>query len=102
VAQKNDVLPLSKPVVGISGKVYKELPIPAGTPMFASTVGHSLYGRLSIRISVEITEAETRFTHYRNKDLWGPDAHEFRPERWFNMDEKPEYPFGVYSNLCVT
>ena len=38
---------------------------------------------------------------HRNKDLWGSDAHEFRPERWFDANEKPESPFGVYSNLCV-
>jgi len=42
-ATKDDVLPLTKPVVGISGKVYKELPVSAGTPVFISTVGYNLY-----------------------------------------------------------
>ena len=37
----------------------------------------------------------------RNKDLWGPDAYEFRPERWFDMNKRPESPVGVYGNLCV-
>jgi hypothetical protein len=37
----------------------------------------------------------------RNKDLWGPDAYEFRPERWLDVNQKPESPFGVYSNVCV-
>lgn len=40
--KKDDILPLSKPIVGISGKVYKELPIPAGTPVTISTVGYNL------------------------------------------------------------
>ena len=31
--------------------------------------------------------------------MWGPDAHQFRPERWFEMDEKVESPVGVYGNL---
>ena len=37
----------------------------------------------------------------RNKEVWGPDAYEFRPERWLNVNEKPESPVGVYGNLCV-
>ena len=37
----------------------------------------------------------------RNQDLWGSDAHEFRPERWFEMKEQVESPVGVYGNLYV-
>ena len=43
VPKKDDVLPLSKPLVGVSGKVYNELPVPAGTATFISTVGYNLY-----------------------------------------------------------
>ena len=35
----------------------------------------------------------------RNQDVWGPDAHQFRPERWFEMKEQAESPVGVYGNL---
>jgi len=76
--KKDDLLPLSKPVVGLSGKVYKDLPVPAGTVVTISTVGYNL-----------------------NKDLWGPDAYEFRPERWLSMNGKPESPVGIYGNLVT-
>lgn len=99
VPKKDDVLPLSKPVVGISGKVYNELYVPAGTSVTISTVGYNLYvfphGPRAHRLKAVPL-------YYRNKDLWGPDAYEFRPERWFDMNEKPETPVGVYGNLCVT
>ncbi|KAF9778997.1 cytochrome P450 [Thelephora terrestris] len=75
---EDDVLPLSKPIVGLSGKVYNDLHVPAGTIVAVSTVGYNL-----------------------NKDVWGPDAYEFRPERWLDMNEKVESPVGVYGNLAT-
>ena len=40
-----------------------------------------------------------RCSRGRNQGLWGPDAYEFRPERWFEMDEQVESPVGVDGNL---
>jgi len=78
VATKDDVLPLTKPIVGVSGKVYKELPVPAGTLIRISMVGYNL-----------------------NKDVWGSDAREFRPERWLETSKEPETHVGVYGNLST-
>ena len=47
-----------------------------------------------------LTLVETTGPFRRNKDIWGRDADEFRPERWFEMSEKRETSFGVYGNLC--
>lgn len=43
IPNKDTVLPLSRPVVGVSGKVYNELPVPAGTYMSISVTGYNLY-----------------------------------------------------------
>ena len=43
MASKDDVLPLSKPIVGVSGKVYEELPVPAGTGILISILAYNLY-----------------------------------------------------------
>jgi len=75
---EDDVLPLTKPVIGTSGRVYTELPVPKGIPLCISTMGYNL-----------------------NKELWGSDAHEFRPERWLEMKEQVESPVGVYGNLST-
>ena len=40
---QDDVLPLTKPIVGISGKVYTELPISKGTVIAIPTSGYNLY-----------------------------------------------------------
>ena len=39
---EDDILPLTKPIVGASGRVYTELPIPKGTPTYISVVGYNL------------------------------------------------------------
>jgi hypothetical protein len=42
VVRNDDVIPLSKPVVGVSGKVYNSLQIPRGISLLASLHGYNL------------------------------------------------------------
>ena len=37
----------------------------------------------------------------RNKDVFGQDANEFRPERWLDEEKKIESKMGVYSGLMT-
>jgi len=79
ITWQDDVLPLTRPVIGRSGKTYHRLPVPKGTIVHVSMWGYNL-----------------------NKDVWGPDAMEFRPERWLEASsEKTETPLGVYGNLLT-
>lgn len=77
-ASEDDILPLSKPVVGISGKTHNQLAIPKGTVVAISTFGPNL-----------------------NREVWGADAYEWRPEWWLKASVNPESPVGLYGNLAT-
>ncbi|KAJ6607567.1 cytochrome P450 [Mycena sp. CBHHK59/15] len=60
-AFEDAVLPLSTPIIGVDGTVMNTITVPKGT---------------SIQISLAAAN--------HNKQIWGEDALEFRPERWTN------------------
>ena len=72
-------MPLSKPIRGLDGTLINEIPVPEGTIV--------LIGMLASN---------------RNAELWGPDAEEWKPERWLNpLPEavtEAHIP-GIYSHL---
>ena len=45
MAMEDNVLPLAKPIIGVSEKVYDELPVPAGTLTTVSLTGYNMYVR---------------------------------------------------------
>ncbi|OSD00376.1 cytochrome P450 [Trametes coccinea BRFM310] len=80
-ARADAVLPLSKPIQAKDGSILNSIPIPKGTVVF-----------------VAIQAANV------SRDLWGPDALVWRPERW--LEPLPETVTeakipGVYSNLMT-
>ncbi|KAH9852524.1 cytochrome P450 [Lenzites betulinus] len=78
---KNATLPLFRPIRGVDGTMMSEIPIPKGSVIVLNCSGCNT-----------------------NKDLWGSDAYEWKPERW--LGELPKeigdarVP-GVYSNLMT-
>ena len=78
-AMKDTVLPLSKPVRGSNGTLISEIVVPKGTSIIIGIRGCNVC-----------------------KDLWGPDAKEWKPERWLSplpsAVKNAKIP-GVYSNL---
>ncbi|KAJ6543029.1 cytochrome P450 [Mycena capillaripes] len=78
MAMEDDVLPLSKPYVDKEGKSHDSLPIPKGQ-----------------MIHIPILAVNT------DKEIWGEDAGEFKPERWENIPEATSAIPGVWANLLT-
>ncbi|KAJ7083852.1 cytochrome P450 [Mycena epipterygia] len=77
-AARDEVLPLSKPLVSKSGKIITELPIPKNMSLCVSAA-----------------------TYNRNTDVFGEDAHVFNPERWLDGTVQTTTKLGVYGNLMT-
>lgn len=78
-AKKDTVLSFSKPIRGKDGRALNEIFIPKGTELYIGILGCNT-----------------------DKDLWGDDALEWKPERWMsplpNAVTNASIP-GVYSNV---
>ncbi|KAJ7252811.1 cytochrome P450 [Mycena rebaudengoi] len=72
------VLPLSNPVTLKSGKVITELPIPKGMVIQVSFAGYN-----------------------RHPDVFGEDAHIFRPERYLDGTVQYTTKLGVFGNVMT-
>ncbi|KAJ7762948.1 cytochrome P450 [Mycena metata] len=78
MAMQDDVLPLSKPYIDRDGKAHDSLLIPKGQMMH-----------------IPILAVNT------DPEIWGQDAHEFRPERWEKIPERASAIPGVWANLMT-
>ncbi|KAJ7626907.1 cytochrome P450 [Roridomyces roridus] len=76
MAMQDDVLPLAKPYVDQQGNEHHSLPIRKGQI-----------------IHIPIWAVNT------DKEIWGEDALEFKPERWNNLPEGVKGIPGVWANL---
>ncbi|KAL1728462.1 cytochrome P450 [Schizophyllum commune] len=79
--KKDVVLPFSKPIIGEDGREVSEVLVPAGTV-----------------VVIAIMNAN------RNKEIWGEDADEWKPERWLNplpASVTDAHIPGVYGNLMT-
>jgi len=76
-AGKDIVVPLSEPIYDKDGNVLHEVFLKKGIKIFPNIAAYN-----------------------RHPNLWGPDPHVFRPERWLDMKEN-KVKFGVYGNLGI-
>ncbi|EJD39284.1 cytochrome P450 [Auricularia subglabra TFB-10046 SS5] len=75
-AFQDDVIPLSKPITDVDGNVLTQLRVQKGD-----------------QIQLPIWAIN------RSKDIWGPDADQFRPDRWDNLPEAASTIPGISPNL---
>ncbi|KAJ7731150.1 cytochrome P450 [Mycena maculata] len=68
-AAQDDVIPLGTPIVTPSGELVSSIAIAKGSVILAPT----------------------RCIN-RSEALWGPDAKEFKPERWFEVKKEMKFP----------
>ncbi|PPQ74553.1 hypothetical protein CVT24_004347 [Panaeolus cyanescens] len=73
------ILPLSQPIIGVDGREISEIFVPKGTTVMCGLMASN-----------------------RNTDIWGPDADEWKPERW--LEGLPDsvsdaHLPGIYSHL---
>ncbi|KAJ8083028.1 hypothetical protein PM082_008891 [Marasmius tenuissimus] len=80
MALVDDCIPLSKSIKLTNGKEVREIPVSRGQKVVISIAGYN-----------------------RSKDVFGEDAHVFRPERWLDDGEskKGGTSVGVYANLLT-
>ncbi|KAJ7447517.1 cytochrome P450 [Mycena galericulata] len=78
MAMEDDILPLSHPYIDKEGKAHDSLPIAKGQ-----------------MIHIPILAVNT------DKETWGEDALEFRPERWEHIPEGVNAVPGVWANLIT-
>ncbi|KAJ7599676.1 cytochrome P450 [Mycena floridula] len=76
-ASEDDLLPLSVPVTTRSGQVVSSIAIPKGSQLVAPILAINTFKR-----------------------FWGPDAEEFKPERWIDSSE-PAKDIQAYRHILT-
>jgi len=78
IATKEDVIPVSKPYTDVNGEERDGILVGKGDFILVPILAIN-----------------------RSKDIWGPDAHEFKPERWENLPEAVTNIPGVWGNMLT-
>ncbi|KXN81835.1 Cytochrome P450 4B1 [Leucoagaricus sp. SymC.cos] len=78
IAVKDDVVPLGTPVVDKNGNVRDSILVQKGQSLFVPILAIN-----------------------RSEELWGPDAREFKPERWATVPECASAVPGVWGNILT-
>ncbi|KAH7910533.1 cytochrome P450 [Hygrophoropsis aurantiaca] len=78
IAMKDDILPLDNPFTDKHGQVQTEIKVSKGDPIFIPILAIN-----------------------RSEAIWGPDAKEFKPERWESPPESASNIPGIWGHLLT-
>jgi len=78
IATRDDIIPVEEGYVDRKGVRHDTIRVQKGDSMFIPILAMN-----------------------RSKDIWGEDAHEFRPERWESPPEAAQQIPGVWANLMT-
>ncbi|KAG8215922.1 cytochrome P450 [Butyriboletus roseoflavus] len=78
IAMKDDVLPVEKSYTDRYGVVRNTIMIAKGDPILIPILAMN-----------------------RSEELWGPDSHDFKPERWNNVPEAVSQIPGIWGHLLT-
>lgn len=94
-AGQDDVIPLANPITTKSGQKVSSITVRKGQGV---DVCIHTYNRcvISCRLCLCIS---SNMPVLSNPDVWGPDAHEWNPDRFIKMDKDSPVPLGLHANL---
>jgi cytochrome P450 len=85
-------------------RVYPVVPVDGRRALRDTTLptGGGPDGTSPIYVKKDMTVDYSVYVMHRRKDMWGPDAEEFRPERWDGRKSGWEYlPFNGGPRICI-
>jgi alkylphenol/PAH-inducible cytochrome P450 monooxygenase len=95
-AAKDDILPLSEPIITTTGEAINEIPVGKGQGFL---IDICLYNRYEYRICYGLVCLTSTETNPSIKSIWGEDADQFNPMRFIDGRVENAVKVGMYGNL---
>jgi 3-hydroxyphenylacetate 6-hydroxylase len=93
------VLRLALPRASVKDIAYNNILIPKGTVVFLNAWACKM-GMLTLFSDSQMS-AMWLINLFKDDEVWGPDADEFRPERWLEQPDAAMFTYGLGYRMCT-